>query len=53
MAGIDMDLVVNRTIRGLGADNALLQLELNATRAALDAAQAELEQLKATKEGDD
>lgn len=35
----DMDAVVSQTVQQLGAENALLRLELAATRAALQAAQ--------------
>lgn len=48
MAAVDMDHVVRQTLQQLGAENALLRLELNTTRAALAATEAEPEQAKAT-----
>lgn len=41
MPDIDMDAVVRQTLTQLASENALLRLELNATRAALDAATKE------------
>ena len=37
-----MDAVVRRTLQELGAENAMLRLELNATRAAHEAAEKKL-----------
>lgn len=50
-AQIDMDKVVSETVQSLGAENAMLRLELNAQRAA-NAAQAErLAELEKESEG--
>lgn len=50
MASVDMDAVVQATVRQLGADHAMLRLELNAQRALNEALAAELEQAKAAKD---
>jgi hypothetical protein len=53
MPSVDMDKVVNSTVQQLGAENALLRLELNAQRAANDALTELLAELEGTTEGGD
>lgn len=47
---IDMDQVVQQTVQQLGAQNASLLLELNATRAANEALSKRVEELEAAQQ---
>lgn len=49
MAQVDMDAVVSQTVQSLGAENAMLRLELAAQRAANEALSKQLEEHEGDK----